>query len=60
MAKVGRPPKVAGGLTVNLTLRLSARIARDLRRHARFAGITVSDYVRGVVEKAMAIEEIGQ
>jgi predicted HicB family RNase H-like nuclease len=50
VTKKGRPFTVPGGLTVNVNVRLPAKLARDLRRRARFAGKSVAAYVRAVLE----------
>jgi predicted HicB family RNase H-like nuclease len=50
MAKVGRPETVPGGLRVQVNLRLTAKLARAIRRRARFSGKSVAAYVRAVLE----------
>lgn len=50
MTKRGRPFTVPGGLPVNMNIRMSEKLARELRRCARFAGVPVAEYVRSVLE----------
>jgi predicted DNA binding CopG/RHH family protein len=59
VTRTGRPTTIRGGFTEQIKVRLSAKSAREIRRRARFAGITVAEYVRGVLDKAQSIEECG-